>query len=678
MNFFLECALKTSAVFAAALVASFALRGKSAALRHGILSIAILVAAPIPFTGYVIPSWHFTVPLVRPAAIAMPSTESSAIEVSVNPVAPTPAPARLQDSLPFAVWMGGVTLSLIVVLVGALRLAWIAAASRPVIEKRWLDLSATISSEYRLRRSAKLLQSPNPTILITWGILRPKVVLPAGADQWSEDRAHVVLSHELAHVRRGDWLIHMVAELLRAVYWFNPLIWIIRRRLRIESEHACDDAALARGITGPDYAAQLLDLARDLNANGRTWSAALAMARPSTIERRFEAMLNPSLNRQPITATAMLCTLAVAFAVALPIGMFSASPAPQTATGGVAGTVLDSAGAAVRSATVIISTAAGQTEVTTTTNAGGRYGFTNLPAGVHVIQVFATGFGPSRITNIELKAGQLLVQDVRMDIGFVATQESTPEATRPKAVNNPVLQSSASQRSTATDVGQGTIKGTVTDASGAVIPGVEVSWVAAGGGSARRVVTDENGNFVLARVVTGPFRVTIRLPGFKTLNIDGVINADNEVVTLLPQLTVAPTAEEVTVVAQAGSSSEPPAIETPAQCAALPVAPPPPPVDSSIPGRIRQGGSVQQAMLLGQTKPVYPAAAKMEGTQGAVIMQIVVGRDGRVSDIRVISGAPVLADAAMDAVRRWCYTPTKLNGQPVEVVSTVSINFVLR
>ena len=83
-------------------------------------------------------------------------------------------------------------------------------------------------------------------------------------------------------------------------------------------------------------------------------------------------------------------------------------------------------------------------------------------------------------------------------------------------------------------------------------------------------------------------------------------------------------------------------------------------------------------MLVGQSKPVYPAAAKMSGTQGAVIMEIVVGRDGRVVDSKVISGAPVLAAAAVDAVSRWCYTPTRLNGEPVEVVSTVSVNFVLQ
>jgi TonB family protein len=486
-------------------------------------------------------------------------------------------------------------------------------------------------------------------MLLTWGLLKPKVILPAGAEHWNEHRVRAVLSHELAHIRRCDWTIHVVAEVLRALYWFNPLIWTICRRLRIESEYACDDAALTRGIAGPDYADQLLELARDLNATGRVWSA-LAIARASTIERRFEAMLNSSRNRKPVTTKAIWYIVMLGLAVALPIALLSSSSSAQ-AVSGVTGTVRDSAGAAVSSATVILSTASGQTEVTATTNSSGRYGFTNIPAGLHVLQVFAPGFGPSRIANVELKAGQQLIQDVGMDIGFVAPAGA--------------------------ESGQATIQGVVTDPSGAVIPGVEVSLIRPGGAT-RATLTNGTGSFTLVRVPTGPYHVTVSLPGFKTLNIDGVMGGDNDTVTLSPRLVLGTIAEVVTVRGISGSSSEPPPVDTPARCAALPPAPRPTSAEASVPGRIRQGGFVQQAMLLGQSKPVYPTAAKLAGTEGAVIMEIVVGRDGRVLDIKVISGAPVLTAAALDAVRRWCYTPTKLNGQPVEVVATVTVNFELQ
>ncbi len=99
-----------------------------------------------------------------------------------------------------------------------------------------------------------LLESTHPSLLVTWGLARPKVILPAAAAAWTDERARVVLSHELAHIRRGDWIVQLSAELLRAFYWFNPLLWIACRRLRLESEHACDDEVMSRGVEGTDYA----------------------------------------------------------------------------------------------------------------------------------------------------------------------------------------------------------------------------------------------------------------------------------------------------------------------------------------------------------------------------------------------------------------------------------------
>ena len=137
-------------------------------------------------------------------------------------------------------------------------------------------------------------------MLVTWGLARPKVILPSAADAWTDERARVVLSHELAHIRRGDWIVQLSAELLRAFYWFNPLLWVACRRLRLESEHACDDEVMSRGVDGTDYATHLIELARALNQRRHMWFPAPAMARPSSLERRVRAMLNDqSRSRHP-------------------------------------------------------------------------------------------------------------------------------------------------------------------------------------------------------------------------------------------------------------------------------------------------------------------------------------------------------------------------------------------
>jgi periplasmic protein TonB len=87
---------------------------------------------------------------------------------------------------------------------------------------------------------------------------------------------------------------------------------------------------------------------------------------------------------------------------------------------------------------------------------------------------------------------------------------------------------------------------------------------------------------------------------------------------------------------------------------------------------------VAQANLISQVSPVYPQQAREARVQGVVLMQATIGRDGAVQDIRVISGHPLLNEAAIEAVRQWRYRPQMLSGQPIEVVTTITVNFSMR
>jgi TonB family protein len=97
----------------------------------------------------------------------------------------------------------------------------------------------------------------------------------------------------------------------------------------------------------------------------------------------------------------------------------------------------------------------------------------------------------------------------------------------------------------------------------------------------------------------------------------------------------------------------------------------------SIPNRIRVGGNVQQANLVNQVRPLYPPEAKQQRVQGTVQLAAVIGKDGAIMQLDVMSGHPMLAPAALDAVRQWVYKPTLLNGNPVEVSTMIDINFTL-
>ena len=102
---------------------------------------------------------------------------------------------------------------------------------------------------------------------------------------------------------------------------------------------------------------------------------------------------------------------------------------------------------------------------------------------------------------------------------------------------------------------------------------------------------------------------------------------------------------------------------------------PPPP--KAAPARIRQGGNVQQARLINMVRPVYPPLAKQARISGTVRLHAIIAKDGTVIQLEVVQGHPLLVQSALDAVRQWRYQPTLLNGEPVEVDTTVDVVFSL-
>ena len=109
------------------------------------------------------------------------------------------------------------------------------------------------------------------------------------------------------------------------------------------------------------------------------------------------------------------------------------------------------------------------------------------------------------------------------------------------------------------------------------------------------------------------------------------------------------------------------------------VAPPPPPpvVKQAAPTRIRVGGQVQAANLIKQPKPIYPPLAKQARISGVVRFNALIGKDGTIQNLTLVSGHPLLVPAAQEAVKQWLYKPTLLNGEPVEVATVIDVNFTL-
>jgi hypothetical protein len=267
----------------------------------------------------------------------------------------------------------------------------------------------------------RLLQSDEPALLVTWGLITPKVLLPAGAASWHADRIRVVLAHELAHVQRRDWIVQIGSELLRSACWFNPIVWVASSRLRLESERACDDAVVNLGVSGGDYAEHLLELARQFGRARRTAFPAVAIVpRPSSLERRVTAMLNTHVNRRPVSRASRLATLALLLAAVLPIALFA-----QNRFWTISGSIVDPSNAVLPGVTVVAIDTSRGARHEVETNRTGRFEIVGLPDGPYVLEAGVPGFATYR-QKLTLE-GQDVNREITLQVG---TLQETISVTR--------------------------------------------------------------------------------------------------------------------------------------------------------------------------------------------------------------------------------------------------------
>lgn len=233
---------------------------------------------------------------------------------------PVPPCTATSHNVVILTWALGFSLLGLKLLAGFVQLARMSAGSKLLLDVEWTRMAAELSEPFEVRRPVRILQCRGRVSMpLSWGVLHPQIIVSPDADGWSQGRRWIVLAHELAHIGRQDWFLQMCAELLCCAYWFHPLAWIAARKLRHESEQACDDAVLNSGIPAPDYATELLEFARTLASSWRGWATALAIVRPSNLERRFTTMLTTSVNRSRLSRRAKLMVAGGALCVLLPL-----------------------------------------------------------------------------------------------------------------------------------------------------------------------------------------------------------------------------------------------------------------------------------------------------------------------------------------------------------------------
>src|SRR6266487_693713 len=330
------------------------LRRGPASLRHLVWTLACGGVLALPLASALLPNWRLAgwPRLDVPVAFDLnqTSTARDVIATSTPKTAPSAAarvvrapdsdPSETTDAGPVRwrittnwtvwavpVWLSGVAAVLILLAVGLARIAWLDRTTTRVRDERWLLLVEDLSLELGLTRHVRLLQSKGPAMPMTWGIRRPTILIPADADEWSAERRRDVLLHELAHVKRHDFLTQLVARVGCAVYWFHPLVWLAATRLREERERACDDHVLNAGASPSVYATHLLEIARDLRAARATVLASVAMARPAQLATRLLHVLDTRRRRDTLSARSAVPAWIAAIVVVVPL----AAAAPRIA-----------------------------------------------------------------------------------------------------------------------------------------------------------------------------------------------------------------------------------------------------------------------------------------------------------------------------------------------------------
>ncbi len=356
------------------------MRRASAATRHWAWLMGIVGLLALPLFSAVLPGWRVlpslgrtqlaestATPLASPSDLAgkinlpnpapsnaspqnnppaannsvvNPSSLALSTHLAVQPLTPgQQGPAQTlihRPALPWTFWLAlawlvGVTLVLAHLLLGCLSLWLLERRCVRIHDGEWHEQLNRLRRMLGVRRAVELFATPDRTMPMTWGIWKPKLILPREADNWPSDQRKDVLLHELAHIQRFDCGAQLLVQIACALYWFNPLVWIAWNRIQVERERACDDIVLNTGAAASTYARHLLQSATAMPMR-RFVTPALAMARPSTLESRLRTILDSNRNRNNLSGKASWATLVLLLIALIPVAALHAQENPAGGT----------------------------------------------------------------------------------------------------------------------------------------------------------------------------------------------------------------------------------------------------------------------------------------------------------------------------------------------------------
>jgi len=345
----MEFFLKSTLVLGFGLSLSYLCRRQSAAVRHFILGISHLGIVLLPFISVFLPHWNTSI--FPRWAVQAPQSPLKSIVINpgiyglqeallsqgytptndntIDP-GPTTSHTRLSPVKSFCeryalvgLWSVIAGYMLARILMGLYAASSLTRQGTNLEGYPWQHIFQKFIEKTKLRRKVRLIQCHQVSIPITWGLFNPVVLMPPASNQWPLEQRASVLFHELAHIKRMDFIVTMISRIISTIYWFNPLSRLVFKQLCKEQEKACDEMVLKTGIKPSTYASTLLQMKMSLDKKCVP-SPMLGMAGHSELSDRLATILAKQFKIKEIKMKTKIVLLILVFLAVMLIG--SANP----------------------------------------------------------------------------------------------------------------------------------------------------------------------------------------------------------------------------------------------------------------------------------------------------------------------------------------------------------------
>ena len=336
MHVLIAIALKSLIIAGATLGLLSVMKQRSPAERSWVAHTGLLALIVIAFAPLVLPSWSVEAPGLlgsadqqvtasvstsEPAAAVenpLPSGVAAPVQAKAAPALVSPAAAATAAyAVPAAILLAITFLALV-------RLIALRARADVLVDGHWLSALARAQRRMGFKHGTALLTSNELSSPISWGLMRPVILLNNRAVDAAEE-AEAIIAHELAHVARLDWVKLLLARVATALFWFNPLVWMLAREAHQLREEAADDTVLAADIPDTDYAQLLVGVARHECPGLLLGAHGVAPSR-SSLARRVSRVLDSALARGPVARPFAFGVFVGAMLVAAPLAALTLTP----------------------------------------------------------------------------------------------------------------------------------------------------------------------------------------------------------------------------------------------------------------------------------------------------------------------------------------------------------------